>query len=149
MQFKPLIDAIEAQIKADSTANPLIAIYHRYTVIPGVHSVPLCVAGTTISAKLDEEFLGVDSNSRPRLWDVVLGISLLTRNYPLQKQVIISREAIDAAQDAVYHALNKDCTFGDVAVQSWMNSIREIALLNGEYRGFELLLQIQVFESSD
>lgn len=149
MQFKPIIDAVEAQIKADGTANPLIAIYNRYTVLPGVHSVPLCVTGTTLSAKVDEEYLGVTGISSPRLWAVIIGISLLTRNYPQQSQVIRSREGIDAAQHAVYHALNKDCTFGGIVVQSWTDSVREVALLNGEYRGFEVLVQIQVFESSD
>jgi hypothetical protein len=146
--YKPIIDAVETQIKEDDVANQLIALYNRFTVSPGVHSVPVCVIATSLGLKLSEEFLGQDPNNRPRLWDMVLGISILTRNYPLQTQVIRARESVDAAQHAVYNALNKDCTFGDVVNQSWVDSVREITLLNAEYRGFEIMLQMHVFESS-
>lgn len=148
MLFKPLIVAIETQIKEDDAAKALIAVYNRYTILPGIHTMPAVVVGTTHNTKLDEEFLGETSVARPRLWEATIGISCLTRHYPLQKQVIRASESIDAVQHAVSNALSKDNTFGDVAVQSWVSSVREVSFRNAEYRGFEILVQVQIYESS-
>lgn len=148
MLFKTVIEAIENEIKTDTAANTLIAVYNRYTILPGIHTMPAVVVGTSQSAKLAEEFLGESAGSRPRLWEATIGISCLTRNYPLQNQVILASESIDAVQNAVFQALNKDNTLGNVVTQSWIESVREIALRNGEYRGFEILIVVQVYETS-
>lgn len=148
MQFKPLIDAIEAQIKADSAANALISVYNRYSILPGIHTMPVVITGTSHNAKLEEEYLGESLDSRPRLWEARIGISVLTRRYPLQKQVIKASENIDAVQHAISAALSSDATLGDVVVQSWIENVREVSYLNNEYWGFELVLVAQVFETS-
>ena len=148
MLFKPLIEAIEKQIKEDTAANGLISVYNRYTIMPGIHTMPAVIVGTSHSAKLTEEFLGDSAGSRPRLWEAAIGISVLTRNYPLQKQVILAAESVDSVQAVVFTALNKDNTLGDIVVQSWIENVREVALRNGEYHGFEIMLISQVYETS-
>jgi hypothetical protein len=148
MLFKTLIDAIETQIKADNTANGLIAVYNRYIIMPGIHTMPTCIVGTSHSVNLSEEFQGESPISRPRLWTVSIGISCLTRNYPLQAQVITASENVDAVQAAVCGALAKDNTLGGAALQSWVSGISEIVLHNGEYRGFQITLELQIFEHS-
>lgn len=146
MLFKPLLDAIENVIKL-SAANALIRAYRHYVIEPGVHSVPACVLGTTRGLKLDEEFLGDSAGAHPVLWEVILGISVLTRRYPLPAQVVKAAEDVDALQAAIFTALNDDPTQGDVCAQSWVDSVKEISLLNGEYVGYELILILQKFEA--
>jgi hypothetical protein len=146
MEFKPLLGAIENVIKL-SAANALINTYRHYVIEPGVHSVPVCVLGTTRGLKLEEEFLGDSAGAHPVLWQVTLGISVLTRRYTLPPQVIIAAEAVDALQGAVFTALNDDPKQGDVCAQSWIESVKEVGFLNGEYVGYELILILQKFEA--
>jgi hypothetical protein len=149
MLFKTLIAAIEDIIKADVAANALIKVYNRYTILPGIHTMPAIVIGTTHNVRLSESFVGQSAGSRPRLWEASIGISCLTRNYPLQAQVIAASESIDAVQNAVFHALNQDSKQGGACVQSWVENIREVTFAGGEYHGFEIQLQLQVYETSD
>lgn len=145
MQFKPLLIEIENIIRA-SAANALIRVYRHYVIEPGVHSVPALVIGSRRDITLDESFLGDSAGARPVLWEVSLGISALTRRYPLPAQVVNAAEELDALQAAIFTALNADSTQNEACEQSWIKSIREISLLNGEYEGYELLLILQKFE---
>ena len=145
MQFKPLLGSIEAVIKA-SAANNLIKRYRTYLIEPGVIAVPACVTGTSRSLKLDEAFIGDTPDTCPRLWMATIGISVLTRGYSLPAQVVKAAEEVDAAQAAVYSALNVDSTLNDACVQSWVDAVQEIVLLKGEYFGYSLILKAQVFE---
>jgi hypothetical protein len=146
MLFKPILEAIEIILKANEAANALIKVYRQYIIEPGVHTVPACVIGSSRALKLDEAFTGDTGGARPRLWDVDVGVSVLTRRYPLPAQVKEAAEKIDAAQAAMYTALNADSKLGGVVTQSWVENVREIILLQGEYYGYELLISCQVFE---
>lgn len=145
MQLKPLLTAIENVIKA-SAANALIRTYRHYVIEPGVHSVPAVVIGSSRALKLDEEFLGDSAGNHPVLWQVSIGIMCLSRRYPLPAQVKKSAEDVDTLQAAVFTALNDDPKQGGACLQSWVESVREIILLNGEYIGYEINLVLQKFE---
>jgi hypothetical protein len=146
MQFKPILDAIETILKANEAANALIKVYRQYIVEPGVMAVPVCVIGSSRALKLDEAFTGDTGGARPRLWNVVIGVSVLTRRYPLPAQVKEAAEKIDVTQAAVYTALNFDSKLGGVVTQSWVENVREIILLQGEYYGYSVELSCQFFE---
>lgn len=146
MQFKPLMAAIESVIR-NSAANALVKTYRHYTIEPGVHSVPSVVLGTTRGLRVDEEYLGPTGEGNHVLWQVTLGISVLTRRYPTPPQVVRAAEAVDALQAAVFTALNADPTQGDVCAQSWVESVKQISLLNREYVGYEIMLILQKFEA--
>jgi hypothetical protein len=146
MQFKPILNAIETILKANEAANGLIKVYRQYIVEPGVMAVPVCVIGSSRALKLDNAFTGDTAGARPRSWDVDIGVSVLSRKYPLPAQVKKAAEKIDETQAATYTALNADSTLGDVVTQSWVENVREIILLNGEYFGYELIISCQRFE---
>lgn len=146
MLFKPVLDAIETILKANEAANALIKVYRQYVIEPGVHTVPACVIGSSRALKLDEAFTGDTGGARPRLWDVDVGVSVLTRRYPLPAQVKEAAEKIDATQAAVFTALNFDSKLGGVVTQSWVENVREIVLLQGEYYGYSVELSCQYFE---
>jgi hypothetical protein len=144
--FKTILDSIETVLKANQAANTLIKVYRQYIIEPGVHTVPACVIGSTRAMKIDDAFTGDTGGARPRTWDVDIGVSLITRRYPLPAQVKTAAEEVDATQAAVYTALNADSSLGNVVEQSWVETVREIILLQGEYYGYEILLSCQVFE---
>lgn len=146
MLFKPILDAIETVLKANQAANALIKVYRQYVIEPGVMKVPTCVIGSSRAAKLDEAYTGDTAGARPRTWDVDIGVSILTRRYPLPAQVKDAAEEVDVCQAAVYTALNYDSTLGGKVTQSWIEGVREIILLYGEYYGYEVLLSCQLFE---
>ena len=147
MQFKPILDKIESIIKA-SNANSKIRLYRMYIIEPGAMSTPICLIGSSRSLKLNEAFFGESESASPRLWDFEIGISLLSRRYPAPAQVVRAADEIDVAQAAVYSALNCDMQLDDSVTQAWVESVREIILLNGEYFGYELLLQGQKYEGT-
>lgn len=146
MQFKPILDAIETILKANEAANALIKVYRQYIVEPGVMAVPVCVIGSSRALKIDEAYTGDTAGARPQLWDVDIGVSILTRRYPLPAQVKEAAEMVDATQAAVYTALNEDSSLGGVVTQSWIEGVREIILLQGEYYGYSVELSCQRFE---
>ena len=147
MQFKPIMVAIENIIR-NSPANALTKTYRHYTIEPGVHSVPTVVLGTTRGLIIDEEYLGASGvEGNPVLWQVTLGISVLTRRYPSPPQVIRAAEQVDALQAAVFTALNADSEQGETCAQSWIESVKQISLLNREYIGYEIILILRKFES--
>jgi len=148
MQFKPILDKIESIIKA-SAANSKIKLYRTYVIEPGAMATPICLIGSSRSLKLNEAFLGAEGGASPRLWDFEIGISLLSRRYPSPAQVVRAAEEIDEAQAAVYTALNADMTLDDSATQAWVENVREIVLMNGEYFGYELLTVGQKYESTE
>jgi hypothetical protein len=141
MQFKPIVAALEAQIKG-SAANTLIKLYRSYVVEPGAMAVPICLIGSSRKFSTTEEYLGNN-----QLLEAVIGISVLSRRFPLPAQIIRAAESIDATQDAICIALNADRTQGDVIVQSWITNVAEITLGN-EYFGYEIFVTCQVFETS-
>ena len=146
MEFKPILDKIELIIK-NSDINSSIRLYRRYVIEPGAHATPVCVIGSSISVKLNEAYLGVEDGASPRLWDFSIGIAILSKRYPLPAQIEEAAANVDIVQAGVYTALNRDMKLDGSVTQSWINSIREITLLNGEYWGFEILLDGQKFES--
>lgn len=147
MQFKPIMTAIETIIRA-SAANALTKAYRHYVIEPGVHSTPVIVLGTSRGLRLEEEYLSAHGDGgNPVLWQVTLGISVLTRRYPAPPQVIKAAEEVDALQAAVFTALNTDSKQGDECAQSWVESVKQVSLLNGEYLGYELILILQKFEA--
>ena len=147
MKFKPLMIAIENVIRG-SSAHALVKAYRHYVIEPGVHSIPVLVLGTTRSLRIEEAYLpAAGGGGNPVLWQVTLGISILTRRYPLPAQVIKAAEEVDALQSAIFAALNNDPTQGDVCVQSWTETVKQVSLLNGEYTGYELILILQKFEA--
>ena len=145
MQFKPLLDKIESIIKS-SAAHPKIKLYRTYVIEPGAMATPICLIGSSRSLKLNEAFLGIEGGASPRLWDLEIGISILSRRYPLPAQVKRAAEEIDAAQAAVYTALNADMSLDESVSQAWVQDIREIILLNGEYFGYEIKVVGQKYE---
>ena len=147
MQFKPILDKIESIIKA-SDANAKIRLYRTYLIEPGAMATPICLIGSSRSLKLNEAYLGVSGGANPRLWDFEIGISILSRRYPLPAQVKRAAEEIDEAQAAVYAALNADMTLDDSVTQAWVENVREITLLNGEYFGYQIMLVGQKHESA-
>lgn len=146
MQFKPILDALETVIKANDAANGLIAVYRKYAVEPGVYTVPVCVIGSSRSLKLDGAFTGDSGGARPRLWSCSIEILVLSRRYPLPDQILKAAEDVDACQAAIFTALNADSTQGGKMSQSWINGVREIVLLNGEYYGYSIEMGCEVFE---
>ena len=147
MQFKPILDKIESIIKA-STANAKIKLYRTYIIEPGAMATPICLIGSSRSLKLDETFLGVEGGASPRLWDFSIGVSILSRRYPLPAQVIRGAEEVDIAQALVYTALNADMSLDGSVSQGWVEDVREIILLQGEYFGYEIKVVGQKYESS-
>lgn len=143
MQYKPILDALEAIIKADETANGLIEVYRTYEVEPGVYKTPVCVIGATTDMTHDLSFLGDTAGSRPRVWGVLIKVLLLGRSYPTQAQLKTEVEKLDAAQAAVYTALNADTTITDTVTLSWIENIRGITLPGGEYFGHEIEISIE------
>jgi len=148
MQYKPILDAIEAIIKADETANGLIGVYRTYDVEPGVPKTPVCVIGASTEMSHEQTFAGDRSGARPRIWDVSISILILGRNYPTQARLVTEVEKLDATQAAVYTALNADMTLEESVSQAWIENIREIVLLNGEYFGYEIKIVGQKYEST-
>lgn len=148
MEFKPILDGIETTIKA-SGANLKIKLYRKYVIEPGAKAVPICLIGSSISAKLNEEYLPVSGGNNPRLWDFSIGISILSRRYPLPAQIEAAAGKVDECQAAVFTALNCDTTLNDSVLHSWVETISEITLLNGEYWGHQIMLTGQIFEPSE
>ena len=139
MKFKPILDALESVIRA-SAANTLIKLYRTYVIEPGAMAVPICLIGSSRKFNTTETFLG---NSR--LIEAVIGISALSRRYPLPKQVVTAAESVDALQDAICIALNANPTQGDALVQSWITNATETTLGN-EYFGYEIFITCQFYE---
>ena len=147
MKFGPIIDNIESIIKT-SSANAKIRLYRTYIIEPGAMATPICLIGSSRSLKLNEAFLGTSSSASPRLWDFEIGIAVLSRRYPLPAQVVRAAEEVDEVQALVYTILNSDFTLDESVTQAWVESVREIILLNGEYFGYEIMLIGQKYESS-
>jgi hypothetical protein len=143
MQYKPILDAIEAIIKADGTANGLIEVYRTYEVEQGVFKTPVCVIGATTDMSHDMSFLGVTGGSRPRIWGVKITILILGRSYKTQAQLKTEAEKLDAAQAAVYTALNVDTRITNTVTLSWIDNIRGITLPGGEYFGHAIEVSIE------
>lgn len=141
MKYKPILDAIEAIIKADETANGLIEVYRTFILEPGVYATPVCVIGSTMEMKHDQSYLGDTGGARPRLWAVSIGISILGRGYPTQAQIITEAEKLDATQAAVYTALNVDTSITSSVTLSILDRIRSVTLSGGEYFGHELIIE--------
>ena len=140
MQYKPILDAIEAIIKADETANGLIGVYRVYDVEPGVYETPVCVIGTTLGMTHEQSYLGTTGGARPRLWGLSIGISILGRSYPTQAQITKEAEKLDATQAAVYTALNVDTSITSTVTLSLLERVHSVMLPGGEYFGHELLI---------
>ena len=143
MKYKPILDAIEAIIKADETANGLIGVYRVYAVEPGVPKTPVCVIGSSMGMSHDLSFLGDTSGARPRVWGVLIAIQILGRSYPTQAQLITEVENLDAAQAAVYTALNEDTSISGTVTLSKIEAIRGITLPGNEYFGHEITIGIE------
>ena len=143
MQYKPILDAMEAIIKADGAANGLIEVYRTYEVEPGVYKTPVCVIGATTEMAHDQSFLGDTGGSRPRIWGVAIKNLILGRSYPTQAQIKTEVEKLDAAQAAVYTALNVDTTITNTVTLSSIQSIRGITLPGGEYFGHVIEIGIE------
>lgn len=143
MQYKPILDAIEAIIRADETANGLISVYRVYEVEQGVYKTPVCVIGSTTEMSHNQGFLGAHGGSRPRLWDVNISLLILGRSYPTQAQLTTEVEKLDAAQAAVYTALNVDTSITSTVTLSVIEHIRGVALPGGEYFGHEILIKAE------
>lgn len=141
MKFKPILDALETAIK-NSAANTLIKLYRTYVIEPGAMAVPICLIGSSRKFNTTEIFLG---NSR--LVEAVIGVSALTRRFPLPAQILAAAESVDAVQDAVCGALNLDPTQGDALTQSWITNAAEITL-GKEYFGYEIFITCQYYEPS-
>ena len=140
MKYKPILDAIEAIIKADETANGLIEVYRVYHVEPGVHNTPVCVIGTTTDMTHGKSFLGDTGGARPRLWGVLIAIEILGRSYPTSALLKAEVEKLDATQAAVYTALNADTSITSTVTMSKIVDIRGIS--HGEYFGHEIIIGI-------
>lgn len=140
MQYKPILDAIEAIIKADATANGLIGVYRVYTVEPGVAKTPVCVIGTTTEMSHEQSYLGDTAGARPRLWSLTIGVSVLGRGYSTQALNKTEVEKLDATQAAVYTALNEDTSITSTVTLSLIDRIRGVTLSGGEYFGHEILI---------
>lgn len=140
MQYKPILDAIEAIIKADATANGLIEVYRVYGVEPGVSATPVCVIGSSMDMSHDLSCLGDTSGSRPRVWAVHISILILGRSYPTQEQTKKEVGKLDTAQAAVYTALNVDTTLTNTVTLSLIDDIRGVSLPGGEYFGHEIII---------
>lgn len=143
MQYKPILDALEAIIKADETANGKIGVYRTYVVEPGVSKTPVCVIGTTTEMSHEHSYFGDTGGSRPRLWGLNIGISILGRSYPTQTRLISEAETLDATQAAVYTALNADTSLTSTVTLSSVQTIRGITLPGGEYFGHEIIIAIE------
>jgi hypothetical protein len=141
MQYKPILDAIEAIIKADETANGLIGVYRTYGVEPGVPKTPICVIGASTEMSHDQGFFGPHSGARPVLWKVAIVLLILGRCYKTQIQLITEVEKLDATQAAVYTALNEDSTITNTVTLSVINSIQDITLPGGEYFGHKITIE--------
>lgn len=137
MQYKPVLDAIKAILVADETANGLIEVYRFFMVEQGVFATPVCVIGSTTEMSHAQSYLGAVAGTRPRSWSISIGISLLGRSHPTQIQLITEVEKLDAAQAAVYTALNADTKLCDSASQSLVQRVHNVALSGGEYAGGE------------
>ena len=138
MQYKPILDAIEAIIKADSTANGLIKLYRFFEVEPGVRATPVCVIGTTTEMGHEASYLGDTAGARPRLWSLSIGVSILGRSYPTQTQLNLEATALDNAQAAMYTALNEDTSITSTVTLSVIDRVRNVRI--GEYFGHEILI---------
>jgi len=148
MQYKPILDAIKAILVADTTANGLIGTYRFFMVEQGVYTTPVCVIGSTMEMSHARSYLGSVAGTRPRSWGLSIGISLLGHSYPTQKQLITEIEKSDAAQAAVYTALNVDTKIGDTTTQSLVQRVHNVALsggqyVGGEYFGYELIIEAE------
>jgi hypothetical protein len=143
MQYKPILDAIEAIIKADETANGLIGVYRVYEVEPGVYKTPVCVIGSSMRMSHDMSFLGDTSGARPRMWGVEIAIQILGRGYPTQAKLKTEVEKLDATQAAVYTALNEDTSLTNTVTLSKIDDIRGVSLPGGEYFGHEITIGIE------
>jgi len=143
MQYKPILDAIEAILKADVTANGLIGVYRIYDVEPGVYTTPVCVIGATTKLTHDMSYVSSPSGVRPRLWDVTIAIQVLGRSYPTQEQLIKEVESLDATQAAIYTALNVDTKITNTVTQSLIYSVRNVTLTGGEYFGHEIIIKAE------
>ena len=140
MKFKPILDAIEAIIKADETANGLIKVYRVYDVEQGVYSTPVCVIGASTEMTHDMSCLGDTWGARPRVWAVTITILILGRSYPTQAQLITEVEKLDATQAAVYTALNADTSITSKVTLSKIERIHGVRLPGGEYFGHEIVI---------
>jgi hypothetical protein len=143
MQYKPILDAMEAIIKADGTANGLIEVYRTYEVEQGVYKTPVCVIGATTDMSHDMSFLGATGGSRPRIWGVKITILILGRSYKMQAQLKAEAEKLDATQAAVYTVLNVDTKITNTVTLSWIDNIRGITLPGGEYFGHAIEVSIE------
>jgi len=143
MQYKPILDAIEAIIKADETANGLIGVYRVYEVEPGVYKTPGCVIGASTEMSHAQGYLGSHGGARPRLWDVTISLLILGRSYPTQAQLTTEVEKLDATQAAVYTVLNVDTSITSTVTLSVVESVRGVRLPGGEYFGHEMRIEAQ------
>jgi len=140
MQYKPILDAIEAILKADENANGVIGVYRTYAVEPGVSETPVCVIGAATEMTHDLSCLGDTGGARPRMWAVSISILILGRRYPTQALLKTEVEKLDATQAAVYTALNADTSITSKVTLSYINRIHDITMPGGEYFGHEILI---------
>ena len=143
MQYKPILDAIAAILKADEAANGLIKIYRVYDIEPGVYSTPVCVIGASKKLAHNKSYVSSSTGVRPRLWDISIAIQILGRSYPTQEQLIKEVENLDATQAAVYTALNVDTKISNTVTQSLIRSVRNVTLAGGEYFGHEIIIEAE------
>jgi hypothetical protein len=146
MRLTPIFNAIESTVKADATAAELLKLYRHRLIEPGAMAVPILLIGSSVNVQLNEEFTGAHDSTTSCIWRAVIGISILTRGYPLPAQVARAQENVDAAQSAVYNALNNDSDLSGAVMDTDIAGIKEIALMNGEYYGYQILLTCMVFE---
>ena len=147
MQYKPILDAIEAILKADETANGLIGVYRRYDVEQAAPKTPICVIGASTEMSHNQGFFGPHSGTRPVLWKVTIALLILGRSYPTQAQLKTEVETLDATQAAVYTALNEDSSITSTVTLSVINRIEDITLPGSKYFGHKITIEAEKKES--
>lgn len=135
MKFKPVLDGIEAILKADAGTKDVIKGYRRYIFEKGVRPTPFCLI-----RKIRLTYR--ERNTKGTVWDGEVLIDFLGQASEIQSRYIEMADKLDKLQDDAYDAFiaNPQLT---ASVRTSHVSLAE-SIKIGEYFGFEIKVAFTV-----
>ena len=135
MKFAPILDGIEAILKADVDTKDVIKEYRRYKLEHGIRATPFCFIRKVRTVYRER-------NSKGIIWDGEIFVDFLGQAYEIQSRYLEMVDKLDKLQDDAYDAFIANPRLTS-SVRTSKVSVSENIVID-EYFGFEIKLAFTV-----
>ena len=135
MKFAPILDGIEAILKADVDTKDVIKEYRRYKLEHGIRATPFCFIRKVRTVYRER-------NSKGIIWDGEIFVDFLGQAYEIQSRYLEMVDKLDKLQDDAYDAFIANPRLTDSVRISKVSVSENINI--DEYFGFEIKLAFTV-----